>query len=65
MTLLADPRTDLVDFEADVSALLAIEAPAPDILFRDAWTANAFTDEPVTDALMRAIYDLAKWVRRP
>lgn len=61
MTLLADPRTDLVDFEADVSALLAIEAPAQDILFRDARTANAFTDEPVTDAQMRAIYDLAKW----
>ena len=36
-------------------------AEAQDLLFREAHTANAFTDEPVTDAQMRAVYDLVKW----
>ncbi|MFC0007620.1 malonic semialdehyde reductase [Micromonospora siamensis] len=30
-------------------------------LFTDARTANTFTDEPVTDAQLRAIFDLAKY----
>jgi len=37
---------------------------APDAqaqLFTAARTANAFTDEPVTDEQVRAIYDLVKW----
>jgi 3-hydroxypropanoate dehydrogenase len=32
-----------------------------DLLFREARTANAFTDEPVTEDQVRAIYDLVKW----
>src|SRR5215211_5524520 len=32
-----------------------------DLLFREARTANAFTDEPVTEEQVRAIYDLVKW----
>ncbi|GLZ08678.1 putative NADH dehydrogenase/NAD(P)H nitroreductase [Actinomadura sp. NBRC 104412] len=32
-----------------------------DLLFREAHTANAFTDEPVTDEQLRAIHDLVKW----
>jgi 3-hydroxypropanoate dehydrogenase len=40
---------------------LVLEAQAQDLLFRQARTANTFTDEPVTDAQMRAIYDLVKF----
>ena len=34
---------------------------AKDLLFREARTANSFTDEPVTDEQLQAIYDLVKW----
>ncbi|SFJ05527.1 3-hydroxypropanoate dehydrogenase [Streptosporangium canum] len=40
---------------------LALSAEAQDLLFRDARTANTFTDEPVGDEQMRAIYDLVKY----
>lgn len=40
---------------------LALDKNAQDLLFRDARTANAFTDEPVTDEQLRAIYDLVKY----
>ncbi|KFZ81964.1 malonic semialdehyde reductase [Amycolatopsis sp. MJM2582] len=32
-----------------------------DLLFREARTANNFSDEPVTDEQIRAIYELVKW----
>ncbi|PRZ44386.1 3-hydroxypropanoate dehydrogenase [Antricoccus suffuscus] len=32
-----------------------------DLLFHNARTANSFTDEPVTDEQLQAIYDLVKW----
>ncbi|MBD2897689.1 malonic semialdehyde reductase [Spirillospora sp. NPDC000708] len=41
--------------------LLAIDASAQDLLFREARTANTFSSEPVTDEQLRAIYDLVKW----
>ena len=41
--------------------LLELEKDAQDLLFRSARTANAFTDEPVTDEQVRAIHDLVKW----
>src|SRR4051794_15139834 len=41
--------------------LLAIDAAAQDLLFREARTANTFSAEPVTDEQLRAIYDLVKW----
>jgi len=41
--------------------LIAIDAIAQDILFREARTANAFTEDPVSDEQVRAIYDLVKW----
>jgi 3-hydroxypropanoate dehydrogenase len=41
--------------------LLALDAEAQRLLFREARTANTFTDEPVTDEQIRAIYDLVKW----
>ena len=39
---------------------LALSAEAQDLLFREARTANTFTDEPVTDEQVAAIYDLVK-----
>jgi 3-hydroxypropanoate dehydrogenase len=40
---------------------LVLDKHAQDLLFRDARTANTFTDEPVTDEQIQAIYDLIKW----
>lgn len=43
------------------AAELELEQAAQNLLFRDARTANKFTDEPVTDEQLRAIYDLVKY----
>ena len=40
---------------------LALSPDAQDLLFRNARTANAFSDEPVTDDQIAAIYDLVKY----
>ncbi len=40
---------------------LALDAAAQDLLFREAQTAHTFTDEPVTDEQVQAIYDLVKF----
>ena len=48
-------------FEAQLSGGLALDPSAQDLLFLQAQTANAFTDAPVTDAQIKAIYDLIKW----
>ncbi|WP_406862898.1 malonic semialdehyde reductase [Streptomyces sp. HUAS MG47] len=40
---------------------LVLDTTAQDLLFREARTANAFTDEPVTEAQVQAIYDLVKF----
>ena len=47
----APPLTDLI----------ALDDTAQDLLFRAARTANAFTDEPVTDDHIRAIHDLVRY----
>jgi 3-hydroxypropanoate dehydrogenase len=60
MTDIAESAADLAELEADLSTL-ALSLDAQNLLFRDARTANAFTDAPVTDEQMRAVYDLAKW----
>lgn len=39
----------------------AIADEAADLLFREARTVGAFTDEPVTDDELAAVYDLLKW----
>jgi 3-hydroxypropanoate dehydrogenase len=41
--------------------VLELGKDAQDLLFRSARTANTFTDEPVTDEQVRAIYDLVQW----
>jgi len=40
---------------------LALAPEAQDLLFRQARTPNTFTDEPVTDEQIQAIYDLVKY----
>ncbi|MDI3419469.1 malonic semialdehyde reductase [Streptomyces luteolus] len=40
---------------------LALDAAAQDLLFREARTANTFTEEPVSDEQVQAIYDLVKY----
>ncbi|MET8895131.1 malonic semialdehyde reductase [Streptomyces albogriseolus] len=40
---------------------LVLDSAAQDLLFREARTANTFTDEPVTDEQVRAVYDLIKY----
>jgi 3-hydroxypropanoate dehydrogenase len=44
-----------------VAGPLSLDPAAQDLLFREARTANTFTDEPVTDEQVKAIYDLVKW----
>ena len=51
----------MTDFEAQFADHLELDAEAQDLLFREARTANTFTDEPVTEEQVRAIYDLVKW----
>jgi 3-hydroxypropanoate dehydrogenase len=41
--------------------LMAIDGQARRSLFTEARTANTFSDEPVSDALLREIYELAKF----
>ncbi|MES5816756.1 malonic semialdehyde reductase [Streptomyces sp. RG80] len=40
---------------------LVLDPAAQNLLFREAHTANAFTDEPVTEEQVQAIYDLVKF----
>ncbi len=40
---------------------LLLDERAQDLLFREARTASAFTDEPVTDEQLAAIFELVKW----
>ncbi|MFE0026959.1 malonic semialdehyde reductase [Amycolatopsis sp. NPDC059021] len=40
---------------------LQLPADVQDLLFREARTANSFSDEQVTDEQLRAIYELIKW----
>ncbi|MEU7570505.1 malonic semialdehyde reductase [Micromonospora sp. NPDC049240] len=45
---------------APADELLALDRAAQDLLFRAARTANAFTDEPVDEAQVRAVHDLVR-----
>jgi 3-hydroxypropanoate dehydrogenase len=40
---------------------LVLDTEAQALLFREARTANTFSDEPVTDEQIRAVYELVKW----
>lgn len=50
----------LIDTDIPVTSLHLSDA-AQDLLFREAATANSFADTPVSDAQMRAVFDLVKW----
>lgn len=45
----------------ELHEVLQLEKDSQDLLFRSARTANTFTDEPVTDEQIAAIYDLVKY----
>ncbi len=45
---------------SDVEQELAIDPATADVLFREARTANTFSDEPVSEETAQAIYDLMK-----
>lgn len=45
----------------DQSQSLTLADEAQNLLFRQARTANTFSDEPVTDEQVKAIYELIKW----
>ena len=54
-------HADLTDYESEFDAPLVLDPDAQDLLFREARTANTFTDEPVTEEQVKAIYHLMKW----
>ena len=41
--------------------MLALDDAAADLLFRDAHTTDRFTDEPVTDERITAVWELIRW----
>ncbi|UMP07214.1 malonic semialdehyde reductase [Amycolatopsis sp. EV170708-02-1] len=45
----------------ELTEALNLPQDVQDLLFREARTANNFSDEPVTDEQIRAIYELVKW----
>ena len=47
--------------ETRTADALTLEEGAQNLLFRHARTATTFTDEPVTDEQVAAIFDLVKW----
>lgn len=61
MTDTVIPTTDLAAFENELAGGLLIDAETQDLLFREARTPHSFTDAPVSEATIRAIYDLVKW----
>jgi len=61
MTDVQLPVTDLADYEQEFAAPLVVPNNVADLLFREAATAYSFTDAPVTDEQVRAVYDLIKW----
>ena len=44
-----------------MSHVLELDPAAQDLLFREARTANTFSDEPVSDEVIEEIYSLVKW----
>jgi 3-hydroxypropanoate dehydrogenase len=50
-----------VSAEQPAAQHIVLDAQAQALLFTEARSANTFTDEPVSDAQLRAIYELAKF----
>lgn len=53
--------TDTPAADVDLADVPALDRAGQDLLFRQARTANRFSDEPVSDAQLDALYDLVKW----
>lgn len=53
--------TDLAAYESELAPHLAVSDEVADLLFRNARTGYAFSDEPVTDEQMRVVHALVKW----
>ena len=45
----------------DTTEHIIIDPSAQQVLFREARTANTFSDEPVSEEQIQALYDLVKW----
>jgi 3-hydroxypropanoate dehydrogenase len=50
-----------VSANASQTSLFALDEDGQALLYRDARTANSFSDEPVDDEHVKAIYELFKW----
>jgi 3-hydroxypropanoate dehydrogenase len=61
MTDTTHSQAELAEFEAEFADQLTLSEDAQDLLFRAARTANTFSDQPVSDEQIRAIYDLVKY----
>ena len=61
MTDLDLSPAELAELEANFASPLAVSPQVQDLLFREARTAYAFTDQPVSDEQLRAVHDLVKW----
>lgn len=61
MTDTTPAQADIAEFEAEFADQLALAADAQDLLFRTARTANSFSDDPVSEEQIKAIYDLVKY----
>lgn len=45
----------------DIADRLSVDLEVQDLLFREARTANSFTDEPVSPETIAAVHDLVRW----
>lgn len=61
LSAIEPPATPPETVDPEGTELIALHKDAADLLFRAARTANTFTDEPVSDAQVRAIHELVKW----
>lgn len=61
MLPIAEPSASVSAGPSTGDRPLALPERAQALLFREAHTANTFTDEPVTEEQMRAVYDLIKY----
>ena len=61
MTDLDLPAESLDLYEQEFAPPLAVSDEVADLLFRNARTAYSFTDQPVTAAELRTVYELVKW----
>lgn len=57
----ADPSGTEIGHPAQTDIELAIDSATADLLFREARTANTFTEDPVSPAQIEAIYELVKF----